>query len=531
MVRGRSLLAGVIVLSVALSLPLPSAPAALDAACTDFRDRPDIGPSCLHSNGLLEVFSSQGESLGYTHGGDPVPRGEAAIAFSSTPTPAACVDGSDSIYHALVIYARAQDDSDQYATTVPTLRDMVADANQWLVDAADATGGPVRLKVKCTAGQVEVRNEVLPTKLCCDTFSSIQSDLRALGYNDPRVKYWVFYDDTGFSFGGQANIFNDDRPGADNPHNGNSGPMFAITYGWWSAFTMLHELGHNLGAVQKTAPHSTLEFHCRDGLDVMCYADIGPLGPLYRSDVCAPPTPFDCNKDDYFHRNPPLTNYLATHWNLGNPVNRFLTFGPPLQTSLTCTKIVILGSPATCSFSATDDSPGVRYAIDWGDGATQCHPSCAAFTAPGILQTLDHTYAANGFWTVTVSATDNGSPPATSNSKSFIVAIGDASPPVITLTDPAPGAIYSGCTKVPSTGPVRAQFVFQGCAKGDVADLGGVANVKLFYDGVFKGQVNFVPFVFVWTTPGPATNKEVRIEATDLSGNTATVTTFVDVVR
>ena len=38
------------------------------------------------------------------------------------------------------------------------------------------------------------------------------------------------------------------------------------------------------------------------------------------------PNTFDCHKDDYFHTSPGGSNYLATHWNLGNSLNRFIDF-------------------------------------------------------------------------------------------------------------------------------------------------------------------------------------------------------------
>ena len=34
-----------------------------------------------------------------------------------------------------------------------------------------------------------------------------------------------------------------------------------------------HELGHNMGAVLMTAPHSTTAGHCTDEYDIMCYND------------------------------------------------------------------------------------------------------------------------------------------------------------------------------------------------------------------------------------------------------------------
>src|SRR4051794_26299778 len=82
-------------------------------------------------------------------------------------------------------------------------------------------------------------------------------------------------------------------PGSSNPNN--SGSKFSIMWmpdglavpsnpasGWWPS-GMLHEMGHNIGAVQWSAPHSThtpgssdyTYSHCWDGTDVMCYQD-GP---------------------------------------------------------------------------------------------------------------------------------------------------------------------------------------------------------------------------------------------------------------
>jgi hypothetical protein len=83
--------------------------------------------------------------------------------------------------------------------------------------------------------------------------------------------------------------------------------------------SVLHELGHALGAVQVSAPHSTGAGHCTDGADVLCYADGGPRG--HWQDITAgcaatDPAPFDCGADDYFSPHPAPGSYLATHWNI-----------------------------------------------------------------------------------------------------------------------------------------------------------------------------------------------------------------------
>jgi hypothetical protein len=87
--------------------------------------------------------------------------------------------------------------------------------------------------------------------------------------------------------------------------------------GWWPE-GILHEMTHNMGGVQRSAPHSSTVGHCWDGWDVMCYADGGPTPMSY---PCASLTgvmakTYDCGGDDYFNPDPPTGNWLATHWNV-----------------------------------------------------------------------------------------------------------------------------------------------------------------------------------------------------------------------
>ena len=126
-------------------------------------------------------------------------------------------------------------------------------------------------------------------------------------------------------------------PGAANVHN--SGGLDSVLFsrdgaaapgapkwGWWPE-GMLHEMTHNLGAVQWGAPHSTEPpgqslpqyGHCWQGADVMCYTeDSGAAHPM-RIDCAALagaiPESYDCGRDDYFNPAPAAGSYLATHWN------------------------------------------------------------------------------------------------------------------------------------------------------------------------------------------------------------------------
>jgi len=88
------------------------------------------------------------------------------------------------------------------------------------------------------------------------------------------------------------------------------------------ANVLAHENGHNLGAVVTTAPNTSGDAHCNDGLDVMCYADGGPFSQ-YDPTVCAR-LHFDCGHDDYFHPDPSPGSYLGRFWNLASPFNRFV---------------------------------------------------------------------------------------------------------------------------------------------------------------------------------------------------------------
>ncbi|MCA1684192.1 MAG: fibronectin type III domain-containing protein, partial [Actinobacteria bacterium] len=78
-----------------------------------------------------------------------------------------------------------------------------------------------------------------------------------------------------------------------------------------------HELMHNLGGVQESAPNATIYNHCTDERDRMCYAD-GSGQLLIQMCATSHENVFDCNHDDYFHTSPPAGSYLAGHWNTAN---------------------------------------------------------------------------------------------------------------------------------------------------------------------------------------------------------------------
>lgn len=124
----------------------------------------------------------------------------------------------------------------------------------------------------------------------------------------------------------------DDRPGSANVSN--QGGFVAVSF-LLNSGVALHEIGHNLGAVQMSAPHTDVYAHCWDKDDVMCYpyTQYLPRSPLR---PCDSPRvePFDCGKDDYFNPDPAPGSYLDTHWNVYDsafmcPVAECVPIPPP----------------------------------------------------------------------------------------------------------------------------------------------------------------------------------------------------------
>lgn len=307
-----------------LALLAAGVPATADLPCPDLASFPEVGLACPRDDGLLDMYSSNGVFLGTTHGPDPAPRSSSDTAEAPPPVAPTCLP-LGTAYTMRVIYARTPSAPNDAAAPA-AIREMVATANAYLLASAAPFGVGTSLRVQCSGGVVDV--SVVQLTTATRNFGAIVDELRARGFNDPTVKYWVWHDDGGTSCGGGiGHVYSDDRPGAENWNNGNGVPLFAVT---WTcdrlsgAQVMSHENGHNMGAVQNSAPRSTLGLHCIDGLDIMCYDDDGANSAQYSTAFCPDETVYDCGNNDYFHPSPPAGNYLATHWNVGGANNRFL---------------------------------------------------------------------------------------------------------------------------------------------------------------------------------------------------------------
>jgi hypothetical protein len=266
-------------------------------------------------------FKLRGSNL-CTHGPDlPRPgfnvKSDVAPVTRATATPGIRCDGDGtSGKRVQVMYVRASDQPDRYATYAESIRGWAAETAAIYQDSAAETGGYRQIRfVHDSSCVLSVLNVVLsPTG--DDNFTNTRADLSSLGYNLASRKYMLFVDANVYC--GIGTIWSDDQPGAGNLNN--VGTSYARTdAGCWGAHAAAHELMHNLGGVQLTAPNTSGGFHCTDEYDDMCYSDT-PNFPAMR--IVCPDTShefrFDCNHDDYFSTNPPGSNYLATHWNSAN---------------------------------------------------------------------------------------------------------------------------------------------------------------------------------------------------------------------
>ncbi|MEV8532415.1 RICIN domain-containing protein [Streptomyces sp. NPDC051211] len=209
---------------------------------------------------------------------------------------------------------------DRYSQYVASFRKWAADADLIYSASAQETGGTRHIRYVTAADCTPtVLNIELPDSALSE-FSATNRALAVKGLDRRDRKYMIFADAQVYCGIGTFN--GDERPGQSNLSN--FGPSYGRTdTGCWGGHTAAHELGHNLGAVNNSAPNTSRGAHCTDEWDVMCYSDT-PYYPKMRN-VCtnrAAENILDCNHDDYFHTSPKPGSYLATHWNIAD--NQFL---------------------------------------------------------------------------------------------------------------------------------------------------------------------------------------------------------------
>ena len=219
-----------------------------------------------------------GTSNRCTHGPDAAPEGVnvkldvAAIRLLPlAPLPKVQCDGDGiSGKRVQVIYARSSDQPNRYGTYLNSIRQWAAESDEIYRDSAAETAGERHIRFVHNSSCVLTVPHVVMSATGDDSFTNTQVELAAQGYNLATRKYMIFVDANVYC--GIGNIKNDDQPGAANLNNG--GPSYGRTdAGCWGGTTPAHELMHNIGGVQLSAPHSSGGWHCTDEWDLECYSD------------------------------------------------------------------------------------------------------------------------------------------------------------------------------------------------------------------------------------------------------------------
>src|SRR4051812_650695 len=245
-----------------------------------------------------------------------------------------------------VVYAYAADRPDRFAGWKDAIQADVAIVERFL-SAQDGGTKAIRFDMgtRCSPQYVDVQVVPLPGGRAgyADNFGAIASAVqRALGSSAGPRDAIVFADGLSgiaqeYGLGETIMGSTGEVAGTRNVHNrgGLTSVLFSrdgatapggARWGWWPE-GFLHEMTHNLGAVQWGAPHSTEPKgqtlpqygHCWQGADVMCYTEDASAAHPMQQDCAGLPgaiaQSYDCGRDDYFNPAPAAGSYLATHWN------------------------------------------------------------------------------------------------------------------------------------------------------------------------------------------------------------------------
>ena len=263
-----------------------------------------------------------------THGPDKPPRGFKVDRHveSLSPQVAAesaaaitCEGDGESGFRVQVLYVYGSNNNiDQYRSSIQA---WTADMDQIF---QNSSGSARRVRFVHDAGCNLVIQDVAVSNASLKDFGAMIKELENQGFNSETRIYLSFVDTTAAGICGIGTIWNDDRANGDENFN-NFGPSYSrLDAGCWNGATAAHEVMHNLGGVQLSAPNTSGGYHCIDEYDVMCYSD-SPNYPAMRTNCPNngwDRTQFDCNDDDYYNVAPGSGSYLVNYWNPAN--NRFL---------------------------------------------------------------------------------------------------------------------------------------------------------------------------------------------------------------
>ena len=249
------------------------------------------GHDHVHADGSVHKHDAPGD-LG----------GEATSASSTGGVP--LIGDGVSGNRVQAVYAVASDQPDRFNEIAPLIAGWAAHMDNMMNQSAALTGGERHIRfVTDPSGALNIQKVILPSD-GDDSFSKTINAMKAAGYDQGSRKYLIWMDAAIYC--GIASIYSDDRPGQENYNNGRFAQYARVDSGCWgrSNSVELHEIVHNMGGVQQSAPHSTPGYHCTDEYDRMCYRDSSSVQMTYVCDN-GMEAYLDCGNDDYFHTSPP----------------------------------------------------------------------------------------------------------------------------------------------------------------------------------------------------------------------------------
>jgi len=416
------------------------------------------------------AFESPGLTDLCTHGPDPAPHWVAdvrtadtdpvgpEVADVATAGPACDGDGISG-NRVQALYVRPSDQPDRFNDYLESIRAWAVAVQQHYRNSAAATGGDLAMRfVHAPAAAdgtcvIDVKHVVIGAS-DDNTFDATINAVRAQGFNAGTRNYAMWVEAN--TYCGIGTLYNDDRASTSNYNNQDIASYSRVDRGCWSwSAAMTHELSHNVGAVQNSAPHTTGGFHCNDNNDIMCYSDGGPSSSLYTDPSCADGSYanlLDCNHDDYFHTNPPQGNYLASHWNTAN--SRWLFTPTTPEPGDTTPPTLTVTSPASGSWVGGWAQPVAGTVADNGglDNVDRVEVTIGSVSDTVYTNgddawdtAFDLTGLADGPATLTAVAFDKAGNASAPLSVGVTI---DATAPQLVLMAPAPEAALAGTVDV-----------------------------------------------------------------------------------
>lgn len=312
-----------------------------------------------------------------------------------------------------VLYVRASDVPSRFAALKDTFGSYMLAMDGKLNASAQETGGSRHVRFvtePSTTGacQLSVR-EVVVSPTGDDSFGSTITEVRNAGWDASRIGHprrFLMLVDANLLCGiGQ--VYGDDQPGQSNTNNAVLGMYSRSDNGCWN-YAEAHELMHNLGGVQHSAPNSTGGYHCNDEYDIECYDDGGTRSTMTYVCSSSHEQRFDCGHDDYFHTDPPSGSYLATHWNTAN--SRFL-INPGTTITTTTPTPTADTTPPSVPTGVTATASGSTVTVRWTLGTEadlagyRVHRNGSLVGSTGKVGSFAQTVAA-GTWSYSVAAVD-----------------------------------------------------------------------------------------------------------------------------